>query len=63
MFAVFFRRPDIARVLAFLLLYRFAEAPLRELVTPVLLDPAAVGGLALKTQYVGIAYGTLASRC
>ncbi len=51
------------RVLAFLLLYRFAEAPLRELVTPVLLDPAAVGGLGLQTQYVGIAYGTLASRC
>jgi PAT family beta-lactamase induction signal transducer AmpG len=58
-FAAFFRRPDIVRVLAFLLLYRFAEAQLLKLVTPFLLDPAAVGGLGLKTQDVGIAYGTV----
>ena len=46
-------------MLAFLLLYRFAEAQLLKLVAPFLLDPRAVGGLALRTQDVGIAYGTV----
>ncbi len=58
-FVAFFRRPDILRVLAFLLLYRFAEAQLLKLVTPFLLDPLAAGGLGLRTQDVGIAYGTV----
>ncbi len=58
-FAAFFRQPDIGRVLAFLLLYRFAEAQLLKLVTPFLLDARAAGGLGLKTQDVGIAYGTV----
>ncbi len=58
-FTAFFRKPGIARILAFLLLYRFAEAQLLKLVTPFLLDPRAVGGLGLKTQDVGIAYGTV----
>ncbi|MDP1912217.1 MFS transporter [Brevundimonas sp.] len=58
-FAAFFRQPDIARILGFLLLYRFAEAQLLKLVTPFLLDPQSLGGLGLKTQEVGIAYGTV----
>ncbi len=58
-FAAFFAKPDIARILVFLLLYRFAEAQLLKLVTPFMLDPVAVGGLGLKTQDVGIAYGTV----
>jgi PAT family beta-lactamase induction signal transducer AmpG len=58
-FAAYFRQPGIARILAFLLLYRFAEAQLLKLVTPFLLDPRSAGGLALKTQEVGIAYGTV----
>ena len=58
-FAAFFRQPDILRVLAFLLLYRFAEAQLLKLVTPFMLDPLTAGGLGLKTQDVGIAYGTV----
>ncbi len=58
-FAAFFRQPDILRVLAFLLLYRFAEAQLLKLVTPFMLDPLVAGGLGLKTQEVGIAYGTV----
>ena len=58
-FAAFFRKPEIARILAFLLLYRFAEAQLLKLVTPFLLDPVAAGGLGMKTQDVGIAYGTV----
>jgi PAT family beta-lactamase induction signal transducer AmpG len=58
-FAAFFRQPGIARILAFLLLYRFAEAQLLKLVTPFLLDPVSAGGLGLKTSEVGIAYGTV----
>ncbi|MDE2369777.1 MAG: MFS transporter [Burkholderiales bacterium] len=58
-FAAFFRQPGIARILAFLLLYRFAEAQLLKLVTPFMLDPHAAGGLGLSTQDVGIAYGTV----
>ena len=57
-FAAFFKKPGIARILAFLLLYRFAEAQLLKLVTPFLLDPPSAGGLGLRTQDVGIAYGT-----
>jgi len=57
-YAAFFRRPDIWRVLAFLLLYRFAEAQLVKLVAPFMLDPLDAGGLGLRTQDVGVAYGT-----
>ena len=58
-FAAFFAKPDLLRILAFLLLYRFAEAQLLKLVTPFLLDSRAAGGLGLRTQDVGIAYGTV----
>jgi PAT family beta-lactamase induction signal transducer AmpG len=58
-FLAFLRKPGILRILAFLLLYRFAEAQLLKMVTPFLLDSPATGGLGLKTQEVGIAYGTV----
>ena len=58
-FAAFFRQPDLARVLGFLLFYRFAEAQLLKMVLPFLLDSPAVGGLGLSTQAVGVAYGTV----
>ena len=58
-FAVFFRRKNIGVVLAFLLLYRFAEAQLVKLVTPFLLDGAQSGGLGLSTTEVGVVYGTV----
>ena len=45
--------------MAFLLLYRFAEAQLVKLVTPFLLDGTEVGGLGLSTTEVGIVYGTV----
>ena len=57
-FAAFFRKPDIVRILAFLLLYRFAEAQLLKLAAPFLLDARSVGGLGLTTQQLGIVYGT-----
>ena len=58
-FTGFFRRADIGRVLAFLLLYRLAEAQLLKLVVPFLLDAPAAGGLGFSTQQVGVAYGTV----
>jgi PAT family beta-lactamase induction signal transducer AmpG len=58
-FVRFFAKPRIGAVIAFLLLYRFAEAQLVKLVSPFLLDPRAEGGLALSTSEVGLAYGTV----
>jgi PAT family beta-lactamase induction signal transducer AmpG len=58
-FASFFRKEHIGRVLAFLLLYRFAEAQLVKLAAPFLLDVKAAGGLELSTGAVGLAYGTV----
>lgn len=58
-FAAFFRKPGILTALAFMLLYRFAEAQLAKLVQPFLLDPRAVGGLALTTKQVGLLYNTI----
>ncbi|HVU22972.1 MAG TPA: MFS transporter [Opitutus sp.] len=58
-FAAFFRKKGIGTTLAFLLLYRFAEAQLLKLVPPFLLDARAAGGLALSTEQVGIIYGTI----
>ncbi len=55
--ATFFRKPGIARILGFLLLYRFAEAQLLKLVTPFLLDDRAAGGLGLSNEQIGVYYG------
>ena len=58
-FAAFFRKKDILTILAYLLVYRLAEAQLLKLVTPFLLDARAEGGLGLTTQQVGLVYGTM----
>jgi PAT family beta-lactamase induction signal transducer AmpG len=58
-FVAFFRKPGIGRILAFLLLYRFAEAQLLNLVTPFLLDTRTDGRLGLTTQQVGVVYGAI----
>jgi len=58
-FATFFRRKGIVAILAFLMLFRFAEAQGLKLITPFLLDPRSAGGLGLSTSEVGIAYGTV----
>ncbi len=57
-FAGFFRKPGIGAILAFLLLYRFAESQALKLVSPFLIDKTADGGLGLTNQQVGIVYGT-----
>ena len=56
-FGSFFRRPGIATMLAFLLLYRLGEAQLVKLVQPFLLDDRGTGGLGLATAQVGVIYG------
>ena len=57
--SLFFRQKNILGILAFLLLYRFAEAQLVKMVAPFLLDPRARGGLGLTTGEVGFVYGTV----
>ena len=58
-FVSFFRKQDIGAILAFLLLFRFAEAQLVKLASPFLLDAQEAGGLALTTGEVGFVYGTV----
>ena len=58
-FASFFRKRGIVVTIAFILLYRFAEAQLARLAQPFLLDAREVGGLAFSTAWVGFAYGTV----
>ncbi|WP_218932391.1 MFS transporter [Adhaeretor mobilis] len=58
-FAAFFRKKEIISILAFLLLYRFAEAQLAKMASPFLLDKRSLGGLELGTTEVGVVYGTV----
>jgi PAT family beta-lactamase induction signal transducer AmpG len=58
-FVSFFKKKNILVIIAFLLLYRFAEAQLVKLATPFLLDAQEIGGLALTTGQVGFVYGTV----
>ena len=58
-FASFFRKKHIVVILAFILMYRFAESQLLKLASPFLLDPREVGGLGLTTGQVGFVYGTI----
>lgn len=55
----FFQKPGVWVAIIFMLLYRLPEAFLLKMVNPFLLDPADKGGLALDTDIVGIAYGTI----
>lgn len=57
-FGSFFRKPGIAQAIAFMLLFRFAEAQLLAMVAPFLTGERAEGALHLTTAQVGIAYGT-----
>jgi PAT family beta-lactamase induction signal transducer AmpG len=57
-FKGFFRKEHIGATLAYLLLYRLAEAQALKLVAPFLLDGRDVGGLGLTTGQVGLVYGT-----
>jgi PAT family beta-lactamase induction signal transducer AmpG len=58
-FVEFFKKDQIAVIIAFLLLYRLAEAQLLKLAYPFLLDDRTVGGLGLDTSQVGYIKGTI----
>ena len=58
-FRSFFTKKGIGLAIAFILLYRLAEAMLVKLASPFLLDSREVGGLGLSTSEVGITYGTV----
>jgi PAT family beta-lactamase induction signal transducer AmpG len=58
-FQTFFKKPQIATLLLFLLLYRLGEAQLVAVVKFFLLDPCNQGGLGLDDKQVGRIYGTL----
>lgn len=58
-FVTFFKKPQAAAGIFFMLTFRFSEAQLLKLINPFLLDPREVGGLGLTTGEVGFVYGTL----
>ncbi|MEX2169290.1 MAG: hypothetical protein WD851_08265 [Pirellulales bacterium] len=58
-FVSFFKKPGIASGLAFLVLYRFAEAQLLKIAQLFMLDTYTRGGLGLTTSEVGFVYGTV----
>ncbi len=55
----FFEKPGVGAAIAFMLLYRFAEAQQGKLGSPFLLDAREAGGLNLSTGEVGLVYGTV----
>ncbi len=56
-FISYFTMDGIGYIIAFILLYRLAEAMLLKLTSPFLLDAVAKGGLGISTSEVGIIYG------
>lgn len=58
-FKSFFEKKGIGLAIAFMLLYRLAEAMLVKLASPFLLDTHDAGGLGLTTGQVGFVYGTV----
>ena len=58
-FITYFTQDGIGYIVAFILLYRFAEAMLIKLTSPFLLDAVGKGGLGIPTAEVGIIYGTI----
>lgn len=58
-FVSFFTKKGVGLAIAFMLLYRLAEAMLVKMASPFLLDIREVGGMGLSTQEVGFVYGTV----
>ncbi|GIW71000.1 MAG: MFS transporter [Planctomycetota bacterium] len=58
-FRSYLRQPGLVRLLAFILLYRFAEVLLAAMAKLFLRDPPAAGGMGLDLQQVGLVYGTV----
>lgn len=58
-FIDFFMRKGVITAMVFMLLYRFPEALLVKIAPLFLVDSAEAGGLAMSTENVGIAQGTV----
>lgn len=58
-FVSFFKKPQAAAAIFFMLTFRFSEAQLLKLINPFLLDSRDIGGLGLTTGEVGLVYGTI----
>ena len=58
-FITYFRKPGVILAIVFMLVYRLPEAFLLKMINPFLVAPVTDGGLALSTETVGIAYGTI----
>jgi len=58
-FVTFFKKPQAAAAIFFMLTFRFSEAQALKLINPFLLDSRDVGGLGLTTGEVGLVYGTI----
>lgn len=58
-FKEFFTKPGVLMAIVFMLLYRFPEALLVKIAPLFLIDDAAAGGMALSTDAVGVAQGTV----
>lgn len=58
-FKSFFKKPQAAAAIFFMLTFRFSEAQLLKLINPFLLDSIDTGGLGLTTGEVGLVYGTI----
>lgn len=56
---VLFHKKGIWPALLFMLLFRFPEAQLAKMAQPFMLRSTEEGGLALATETVGVAYGTI----
>lgn len=55
----FFSKKGVLSALLFMLLFRFPEAQLAKMAQPFMLRDLEEGGLALETEIVGVAYGTI----
>ena len=58
-FASYFQKPGIWLGITFILLYRLPEAFLVKMINPFLVDSRELGGLAMTTDDVGLAYGVI----
>ena len=58
-FLDFLDQPRIVAIVTYILIFRLGDALMLKMAQPFLLDELSKGGLALKTQEVGIIYGTV----
>jgi PAT family beta-lactamase induction signal transducer AmpG len=58
-FITFFKKPGVWLAIIFMLLYRLPEAFLIKMINPFLVANRDLGGLAMSTDQVGLAYGTI----